>query len=121
MLGARNSSQTDEFYTRGRHEDSSVIYVSQSVFALPRQNIRINSDRLILFKQTLINVQSVYYDTRAYDMKHDEYKKVCHKAWSETFNYLCIDMIKKMMVNTVFSMKAKSHILNVFPKVNLFD
>ena len=45
MLGARNSSQTDEFCTRGRHEDSSVFYVSQSYFGLPRQNIRKNSDR----------------------------------------------------------------------------
>ena len=24
MLGARNSSQIDEFFTRGRHEDSDV-------------------------------------------------------------------------------------------------
>ena len=33
MLGARNSSQVDEFYTRGRHEDLSVFCVSQSYFA----------------------------------------------------------------------------------------
>ena len=36
MLGARNNSQIDKFYTRGRHEDLSVFYVSQSYFALPR-------------------------------------------------------------------------------------
>ena len=30
VLGARNSSQIDEFYTRGRHEDLSVFYVCQS-------------------------------------------------------------------------------------------
>ena len=30
ILGARNSSQIDEFFTRGRHEDLSVFYVSQS-------------------------------------------------------------------------------------------
>ena len=50
MLGAKNSSQIDDFFTRGRHEDLDVYYISQSYFALPRQSIRNNSDRLILFK-----------------------------------------------------------------------
>ena len=59
MLGAKNSSQIDEFFTRGRHEDLDVYYISQSYFGLPRQSIRNNSDRLILFKQTLRDVQSM--------------------------------------------------------------
>ena len=92
MLGAGNSSQIDEFYTRGRHEDLSVFYVSQSYFALARQSIRNNSDRLILFEQTIRDVLSMYYDVGAYDMKHDEFTEMCHKAWSERFNFLCIDM-----------------------------
>ena len=62
MFGAKNSSQIDEFFTRGRHEDLDVYYISQSYFALPRQIIRNNSDRLILFKQTLRDVQIMYYD-----------------------------------------------------------
>ena len=45
MLWAKNSSQIDEFFTRGRHEDLDVHYISQSYFALPRQSIRNNSDR----------------------------------------------------------------------------
>ena len=94
MLGAKNSSQIDEFFTRGRHEDSDVYYISQSYFALPRQSNRNKSDRLILFKQTLRDVQNMYYDIAAYDMKYDEFKKMCHKAWSERYNYLCIDMTK---------------------------
>ena len=62
MLGDRNSPQEDEFFTRGRHEDLDVYYFSQSYFCLPRQSIRNNSDLLILFKQTLGDVQSMYYD-----------------------------------------------------------
>ena len=94
MLGARNSSQIDELFTRGRHEDLDVYYISQSYFALPRQSIRNNSDKLILFKQTLRDVQSMYYDIGAYDMKYDEFKEMCHKAWDEKYNYLCMDMTK---------------------------
>ena len=96
MLGGRNSSQIDEFFTRGRHEDLGVYYISQSYFALPRQSIRNNSDILILFKQTLRDVQSMYYDMGAYDMKYDEFKEMCHKAWDEKYNYLCIDMTKNI-------------------------
>ena len=120
MLGARNSSQIDEFFTRGRHEDLDVYYFSQSYFALPRQSIRNNSDRLILFKQTLRDVQSMYYDIGAYDMTDDEFEQMCHKASDERFNYLCIDLTKKTKVNFLFSMKAKLLILIAFVKLNLF-
>ena len=77
MLGAKNSSQIDEFFTRGRHEDLDVYYISQSYFGLPRQSIRNNSDRLILFKQTLKDVQSMYYDIGAYDMNIMMNSKKC--------------------------------------------
>ena len=94
MLGSKNSSQIDEFYTGGRHEHLDVYYISQRYFALPRQSIRSNSDRLILFRQTFRDVQNMYYDIGAYDMNYDEFKQMCHKAWNERFNYLSIDMTK---------------------------
>ena len=94
MLGAKVSSQIDEFLTRGRHEDLDVYYISQNYFALPRQRIRNTSDRLLLFKQTLGDIQSMYQDIGAFDMKYDQFKEMCRDAWSEKFNYLCIDMTK---------------------------
>ena len=83
MLGAQNSSQIDEFFTRGRLEDLDVYYISHGDFALPRRSIRNNSDRLILFEQTLRDVQNMYNDIGAYDMKYDEFKEMCYKAWTE--------------------------------------
>ena len=94
MLGAKNSSQIHEFFTRGRYEDLDVYYISQSYFALPRQSIRKNSDRLILFKQTLRDVQSMYHDVGAFDKIYDDFKEMCRVAWGEKFNYLCIDTAK---------------------------
>ena len=47
-----------------------------------------------MFKQTLRDVQSMYYDIGAFDMIYDEYKERCRVAWSEKFNYLRIDMTK---------------------------
>ena len=68
--------------------------MSHSYFALPRQSIRNNSDRLILFKQTLRDFQSMYHDIGAFDMIYDEVKDMCPVAWDEKFNYLCIDRTK---------------------------
>ena len=73
MLGAKNISQKKEFFTRGRHEGLDVYYISQSHFALPRQSITKNSDRLILFKLTLREVQSMYQDIGAFDLIYDEF------------------------------------------------
>ena len=94
MLGARNSSERNDCNTRGRHEKLEVYYISQSYFALARQSIRNNSYRLILFKKTFGDVHSMYYDIGAYDMKYDEFKEMCQKAWSKRFVYVCIDMTK---------------------------
>ena len=62
MLGARNRSQTDEFFTRGIHEALDVYYSSLSYFGLPRQSVKISSDGIILFKQTSRDVASMYKD-----------------------------------------------------------
>ena len=121
MLGAKNSSQRDEFFTRGRHEGSDIYYISQSYFALPRQSIRNNSDRVILFKQTLRDVQSMYYDVGDYDMKYDEFKEMCHKAWSERFNYLCIDVTKNRDNGKyrIFN-ESKTTYIDCIPETNPF-
>ena len=119
--GAKNSSQTDEFFTRGRHEGLDVYYISQSYFDLPRQSNRNNSDRLVLFKQTLRVVHFMHQDIGAFDMNYDEFKAMCRVAWGENFNYLCTDMVKKRMENIVYSTKAKTHTLNVFAKLNFLN
>ena len=80
MLGAPNSSQIDEFFTRGRHENFDVYYISQSYFGFPRQSIRNNSDIIILFKQTLRDVECMYKIIGGHDMKYDEFKEMCRKA-----------------------------------------
>ena len=48
-----------------------------------------------MFKQTLRDVQSMYYDIGAYVKKYDEFKGMCHKAWTQRVNNICIDMTKK--------------------------
>ena len=95
MLGARNRSQLDEFFTRGRHKNLGIYCISQSYFGLTRQSIRNNSDKIIPFKQSLRDAQSIYRDTGAHDMLYSDFKQMYREAWSEKFNYLCIDTTNK--------------------------
>ena len=63
----------------------------------------------------------MYKDIAGYDMENGEFEEMCRRTWSEKFNYLCIELSKnRNEVNIVLSMKAKTHILNVFVKMNLF-
>ena len=85
MLGTQNCSQIDELFTKGGQENLDVFYLTRRFFGLPRQSIRSNSDRIIFLKQTLRDVESMYYDINigAYDIKYDEFKELCGKPWSE--------------------------------------
>ena len=84
----------DPFFTRGRHNDLDVYYLSQSYFDLPKRTIRNNSNIIILFQQTLKDVQHIYTDIAGFDMSYDEFKSLCKEAWRDKYNYLIINRLE---------------------------
>ena len=84
----------DPFFTRGRHNDLDVFYLSQSYFDLPKRTIRNNSNIIILFQQTLKDVEHIYRDIAGFDMFYDEFKELCREAWRERYNYLLINRLE---------------------------
>ena len=96
ILGSSNSRFIDQFFIRGRHNNLDIYYLSQSYFDLPKRTIRNDSKKkIILFNQTLKDIEHIYRDVAGYDMKYDEYKDLCRKSWEEDYNYLFIDRSKK--------------------------
>ena len=96
--------------------------MSQSYFGLPRQSVRNNSDIIILFKQSLRDVESMYRDTVAYDMAYCELEKCVVKLGVKNLTIcLLIRLNIKMKENFVFSMEAKTHISNAILNVKLFS
>ena len=81
-----------KYFTRGRHNNINVIYISQSYFHLPRKTIRNNSNFLIFFKLQTKDVEHIYRDIASCDMPIDEFKDLCNFAWSEKYGYLIIDL-----------------------------
>ena len=94
ILGSSNSRFIDQYFIRGRHNNLDIYYLSQSYFDLPKRTIRNNSNKIILFNQTLKDIEHIYRDVAGYDMNYDEFKELCRKSWDEDYNYLCIDRFK---------------------------
>ena len=89
-----NQKLIDPFFTRGRHNDLDVYYLSQSYFDLPKRTIRNNSNIIILFQQTLKDVEHIYRDIAGFDMSYDEFKELCREAWRDKYNYLLINRLE---------------------------
>ena len=89
-----NQKLIDPFFTRGRHNDLDVYYLSQSYFDLPKRTIRNNSNIIILFQQTLKDVEPIYRDIAGFDMSNDEFKSLCREAWRDNYNYLLINRLE---------------------------
>ena len=54
FLGKQNKAEA--YYTRGRHNNCDMIYISQNYFRLRRQMIRENANFIILFPQDAKNM-----------------------------------------------------------------
>ena len=62
VLGSSNSRDIDQFFIRGRHNNLDIYYLSQSYFDLPKRTIRNNSNKIILFNQTLKDIEHIYIE-----------------------------------------------------------
>ena len=78
--GSTNSNYIDQYFIRGRHNHLDKYCLSQSYFDLPKRGIRNNSNKIILFNQTLKDMENIYRDIAGYDKSYDEYKDLCRKS-----------------------------------------
>lgn len=90
----RNQETQKAYFTRGRHSNTSVFYLSQSYFALDRKSIRLNSNLLILFRLDERDVQSLWHDRISRDMSIHSFKEYCMEAWSQPYGFVYIDFSK---------------------------
>ena len=82
MLGPQ--SKCESYYTRGRHNQVCVFYLTQSYFRLPRQTIRENANFYIFFKQDAKNLSHIYQDHCAIDDGLDfcTFRDFCTSVWN---------------------------------------
>ena len=95
MLLSKQESNIDLFFTRGRHNNIDIYYISQSYFHLPKNTIRNNSNKIIFFKQTLRDIILLFHDIAGLYMNLEEWKQLCRKAWENDYDYLQRDRFAK--------------------------
>ena len=61
-INERDLSKPSSFYCRGRHNNTQIIFQSQSYFALPRWTIRGNCNMICLFRQDGKNLLHIHAD-----------------------------------------------------------
>ena len=96
VLLSKQESNNDLFSTRGRHKNIDIYYISQSYFHPSKNTIRINSNIINLFKQTLRDIILLFHDIAGLDMIKKEWKQLCRKAWENDYDYLQIDRFAKI-------------------------
>ena len=61
---------------------------------MPQRTVRNNSNKNILFIQTLKDKKHIYRDVPGYDMNYDKIEELRSKSWEEEYSYLYIDRSK---------------------------
>ena len=86
-----------QFFTRGRHSNADVIYLSQSYFTVDRRLIRGNCNMFFLFRQPFKSVQHLYRDHCSVDMTLEEFTSLCKTIWDVDHNFLTIDLTSSIL------------------------
>ena len=91
----------NEYFCRGRHNNCNMIYLNQNLFSLDRQSVRENCNLFILFEQRGKVLASIYQDFfNKVELGYNDFANICNKVWKEPYNYIVIDINKKiLMVN----------------------
>ena len=90
----------EDYFTRGRHNNVDVFYITQSYHELPRRTIRENSNFLILFQQDDKNLRHIYDDWCSNDkeiLPYPVFKSFCVNVWtSKAHNFVVIDSTRQL-------------------------
>ena len=106
MLGSKEAKDIDAFFTRGRHQNLDIYYISQSWYELPKNTIRNNCSRIMLFPQTLKDITMIYNDISGLNMNFSEWRDFCRDTWKTRYNYIQIDKDKDL--DDMYSIKNVS-------------
>ena len=91
IMTEKNQDPASNFYTRGRHNNCSCIYISQNYHKLPRQTIRTNSNLLILFSIPKKDLRHIYEDIISNDMPWDEFFSFCQDVFNTKYSFVSIN------------------------------
>ena len=76
---------------KGRYFNLYLIFKTHSCFDWTKTSVRNNSNKQILFSETLKNSKNKFRDVGGYNMIYDDFIDLCRKCWEKDFIYFYID------------------------------
>ena len=89
-INEKNQNIMEKYFTRGRHQNVNVIYLSQSWFDLDKRSIRANSNYIILFKLNKKDKSLIYSDLLSNTIDQSEFDDLT-KIWNERYKYIAFN------------------------------
>lgn len=80
------------FFCMGRHRSVESFYISQTYSFIPLQNIRVNANLIVMFRQNLTNLRHVFNDAVSPDMSFEKFCQMCSECWNERYSFVVIDL-----------------------------
>ena len=90
----RNQAVQRNYFTRGRHNNCSVFYLTQSMYSLDGSVIRKNANIFMLFEINQRNLSDLLRDLCIRDK--DEFKQSCNNAWANDYGFITVNIDKKL-------------------------
>ena len=82
-------------FKRSRHNNLSILIISQDYYELSKKTIRCNGNIFHIFKpNNFRDVLNLYQDKSSMDMTLNEFKLLTSSCWIEKYQPLTIDMTK---------------------------
>ena len=90
-----------EYFSRSRHNNANVIYLTQSYFDLNKM-IRLNANYLILFKLNPRNLNDIYNSVIGSIMDKNEFITLAKNTFTRKYTYLAIDKERDRVLTNIF-------------------
>ena len=112
MVTESNQNSAESYYTRGRHNNVSCIYISQSYHLLPRQTIRANTNFIVLFKVPNKDLKHIHNDICSGDISYKEFKKLYQDAWetNQLQSYISSSTVHHWKINSKYNVEKASYV-----------
>jgi hypothetical protein len=96
-----------EYFSRSRHNNANVIYLTQSYFDLDRM-IRLNANYIVLFKMNPRNLNDIYNSVLGSIMDKQQFITLARNTYSKKYIYLAIDKERDRVLTDIFVESTES-------------
>ena len=102
VVNEKNQHIMEMYFTRGRHNKCSVIYLSQSYFDLPLKSIRNNTNVLVLFDIYDQDKSLIHSKMLSRFIDKDEFYYLYNFHMREKYKYFFINLETKEVIPSAF-------------------